>query len=76
MSLTELSDLRPGLEAEIAGVLPGREQSERLAELGFTPGAKVRCLFKAPSGSPGAYLIRNAVIALRDTDASAVLLKI
>ena len=74
MKCSELSALPVGAVAVVFGFLPGREVSGRLSELGFTPGSVIKCLFEAPSGSPRAYLVKNAVIALRDTDASAVLL--
>ena len=41
-------------------------------DLGFTPGAGVRCLFAAPSGDPRAYMVRGSVIALRRADAALV----
>ena len=44
----------------------------RLMDLGLTPGARVSCLFSAPSGDPRAYLIRGSVIALRREDAAGV----
>ncbi len=75
MKMLELSALPLGADAEVTGFLPGREVSGRLSELGFTPGSNIKCLFAAPSGSPRAYLVKNTVIALRDTDASAVLLR-
>lgn len=50
--------------------------SERLSDLGFTPGAPVSCLFTAPSGNPRAYLIRGTVIALRNQDAVSVKAKL
>ena len=50
------------------------ELRRRLLDLGFTPGAAVRCLFAAPSGDPRAYMIRDSVIALRGSDASLVTL--
>ena len=44
----------------------------RLLDLGFTPGTCAQCLFSAPSGNPKAYMIRGAVIALRNDDAAMV----
>ena len=49
-----------------------RDITTRLMDLGLTRGARVRCLFAAPSGEPRAYLIRGAVIALRREDAALV----
>ena len=47
----------------------------RLMDLGFTPGARVMCLFAAPSGDPRAYMVRGSVIALRREDAARMVLK-
>ena len=44
----------------------------RILDLGFTEGAEIKCLFKAPSGSPLAFLIRGSVIALRKADAEKI----
>ena len=46
----------------------------RLMDLGLTPGARVACLFSAPSGDPRAYMVRGSVIALRREDAAGVAL--
>lgn len=40
----------------------------RLGELGLVPGTSVRHLYTAPAGSPMAFSIRGAVIALRTQD--------
>ena len=45
----------------------------RLLELGFVPGTQVRCMHRAPAGSPAAYLVRGAVIAIRKSDAAKIL---
>ena len=45
---------------------------QRLLDLGFVDGVRVRRLFSAPSGDPAAYLIRDAVIALRASDAAGI----
>lgn len=41
----------------------------RVQELGLIPGTKITCVRVAPSGSPAAYGIRGAVVALRRRDA-------
>jgi len=46
--------------------------SERLRDIGLIEGTAVKCMQKAPSGDPVAYLIRGAVIALRSEDSSCV----
>ena len=69
-----LNELRPGESATVRGLLPddGRDIVSRLMDLGLTHGARVRCLFAAPSGEPRAYRIRGAVVALRREDAALV----
>jgi len=64
--------LDEGRCARIAALDAADAPRRRLLDLGFTPGAQVRCLFSAPSGNPRAYLIRGAVIALRASDAESV----
>ena len=44
----------------------------RLLDLGLIPGTKVQCLLHAPSGSPIAYSVRGACIALRRIDAAQI----
>lgn len=44
----------------------------RLQEIGLTQGTVVECVGKSPLGDPHAYLIRGAVIAIRDSDARRV----
>ena len=44
----------------------------RLLELGLVPGTRAECVLRAPAGSPAAYLVRGAVIALRQCDAACV----
>ncbi len=47
----------------------------RLLDIGLTEGTAVKCVGRSPGGDPAAYLIRGAVIAIRDKDASTVLLQ-
>ncbi len=70
----KLSELLPGERAAVTKILPG-PLADRLQDLGFTPGAPVTCLRKAPLGDPAAYEIRGAMIALRHTDAGLVLVE-
>ncbi len=48
---------------------------ERLAELGFTPGAVVSVLRRAPLGDPVHVMVRGGSFALRAAEASAVLVE-
>lgn len=62
-----LHALRPGDEAEILGLSPVCEGSQRrrLLDLGVVPGTRIRAEFVSASGGAVAYRLRGAVIALR-----------
>ena len=75
MDIYTLSGLRPGERGTVAEVTGGGVMARRLADLGLLPGATVACAARAPAGDPAAYLIRGAVIALRDRDAARVALE-
>lgn len=51
----------------LAGVL-----GDRLVELGFTPGAPVQLLRRAPFGGPLQVQVRDFVLSLRRADAHAI----
>ena len=55
-------------EKEIKKLNNEKSMRNRLLDLGLTPGSETEFLFCAPSGSPRAFLIRGAVIALRKKD--------
>ena len=46
----------------------------RLYDLGLTRGTKIKCVGKSPLGDPGAYLIRGAVIVIRNCDSKNIML--
>lgn len=73
--LMPLSELAVGHMAEVRQVLCGPDLARRLEDLGLTPGLEVRLLHRAPAGSPCAYDIRGAAIALRKTDAGDILVE-
>ena len=70
-----LSELRPGQRAEILECRCDPVLSGRLEDLGLTEGLEVKCLHRAPAGSPAAYEIRGAAIALRTWDAEQILIR-
>lgn len=70
----KLSKLSPGQSAYICAV-ENSMHGKRLAELGFYPGASVKALFCGVFGQPTAYLVQNAVIALRRTESEKILVK-
>ena len=45
----------------------------RLLDLGLIEGTVVECLYESPGGALSAFLIRDAVIALRRSDSRDIL---
>jgi DtxR family Mn-dependent transcriptional regulator len=74
--LGRLSDLPVGGEAEVHGLAPSCTGPERrrLLDLGVVPGTRIRCEFASPFGTPRSYVIRGALIALRDHQADRILI--
>lgn len=74
--LENLSRLLPGQSAAVWGLAADGPMRRRLQDIGLVHGTIVKCLGPSPLGDPSAYLIRGAVIALRDQDAAGVLLDV
>lgn len=70
---TTLHSMREGASATVTKLLNDGSMRRRLQDIGLIEGTPVLCLQKSPSGDPIAYLIRGAVIALREEDSSKVL---
>ena len=67
-----LSMLQPGECANVVNIAAEPAMSQRLSALVMAKGTPVVCLHRSLSGNICAYLIRNAVIALRKETAAAV----
>ena len=72
MNRNNLLSIPVGSSASVKSLGTGGLTRRRLLDLGLTPGVQVSCLYEAPSGNPRAYLIRGAVIALRNQDAEKI----
>ncbi len=70
-----LSALREGESAYVTEVNAGPAMDRRLTDLGLVRGTRVTCVLRSPAGDPCAYLIRGALIALRQADAAGVALE-
>ncbi len=68
----KLSELASHAEAIICTLKGETQTSARLTDLGFYPGAITTPLFTAVCGEPTAYLVQNAVIALRRSEAEKI----
>lgn len=68
----KLCDIESGSLYRVSEINCEKRISERLCELGLIPGSTVREVMRAPLGEPKAYLIRGAVIALRNECTSKI----
>lgn len=75
MKTIALSELMPGQTALVEAICCPPALTARLEDLGLTPGLRVACLHLAPAGTPGAYEIRGAAIALRRRDAQRIIVR-
>lgn len=73
---TVLSSLRVGDSCTVRRLDSHGSMRQRLGELGFVGGTRVTCLHRSFLGDPAAYLVKGAVIALRDSDARCVVVDI
>ena len=70
-----LADLAPAQEGRIRSIVGLDGLSQRLSEMGFTPGQAVRVVRFAPLGDPMQIRIRGFSLALRKNEARRILLE-
>ncbi len=68
----KLSALREGESAYVTEISAAPAMERRLTDLGLVRGTRVTCMARSPAGDPCAYLIRGALIALRQADAAGL----
>ena len=69
-----LADLKPLETGSIHAILGSDGLSQRLAEMGFTPGQSIQVIRFAPLGDPIQIRIRGFDVALRKNEARRVTL--
>lgn len=69
---TSLDKLNIGQEAQVGRVRGVRTSVQRLLEMGFTSGTKVKILKFAPLGDPIEVLLRGYHLTLRKEEAAMV----
>lgn len=71
-----LIKLQRGVEAKVISISGGRFASKRLADLGLTPGTKIKVLRKAPFFGPVEIEVRGSKLVLGRGLATKILVKI
>jgi len=68
----KLSEIHLGDEAHVTDISKESSITRRLMDIGLIPGTQVECVLESPMKNPKAYMIRGAVIAIRNEDANDV----
>ena len=64
--------LAPGESAVVQRLTVEGSMRRRFLDIGLIEGTAVECIGKSPGGDPSAYLIRGAVIAIRQRDCRGI----
>lgn len=72
MKTVAMSTLKPGMKARIKSIDSKEDIRRRLLDLGMIENTIVECVGKSPLGDPSAYLVRGAVIVIRDIDSALI----
>ena len=70
--MNRLSDLKEGEKARVIRLQNGNEIKRRLQDIGVIPGTIIKCVLKSPLGDPVCYLIKGALIAIRNEDSDKI----
>ncbi len=74
--MTTLNKISTGEFAVVLSVDTELSLKQRLYDIGLVPGTKVKVVHQSPAGNPRAYIVRGAVIALRNCDAEMIVVGI
>ncbi len=72
MTLDKISD---GEKVVVKGILIDKDMKRRLMDIGVVEGAVIERVFASPFGNPVAFIIKGAVIALRNDVSSGILVE-
>lgn len=68
-----LNDLSINKTAVISSVECKEHLKNRIFDLGIIEGEEITPIFKSPFGDPTAFLVKKAVIAIRNNDSKHIL---
>ncbi len=70
-----LSQIDIGEKVRVVWVAGTADMAARLADLGFVPDEEVSCVLKGRPGGMKAYLVRSAVIGLREQNSREIFVR-
>ncbi len=73
--MKKLNELELSQKAVIDKILTSGDMRRRFIDIGLIENTVVECVGISPQGDPKAYLIRGAVIAIRNQDSAEILIR-
>lgn len=70
-----LSQIDLGETVKVVWIASEKHMADRLADLGFIPDEEISCVLKGRKGGMRAYLVRNAVIGLREENIGEIFVR-
>ena len=70
-----LNHISSGIKAQVVWIASEDSMASRLSDLGFIPGEIISCVLPGRKNGMRAYLVRNTVIALRNSTAMEIFVK-
>jgi len=67
-----LDDIKPGCECRVVDVTVDGATGQRLMDMGFIPGTKVKVVFNAPLVDPVDLQLRGYHVGIRHSEATGV----
>ena len=74
-TITPLHKSPIGKEVTVIAIRFSGIKKKRILDLGIKPNTKITLLQKSPYGNPIAYLVRGAIIAIRNEDARKIIVE-
>lgn len=74
MKLDTLNNLSIDEQGIIIENFIKNKNKQNIINLGITPGAKIKCLYKSPFKDPTAYEVKNTIIGIREEDSKNIMI--
>ena len=71
----QMDELSVGSRVRVVEIEGSGKHQRRMLDMGFVPGAEVTVIRKAPLGDPIEYRVKGTAVALRQKDASSILVE-
>lgn len=76
MSKITLNNTKLGEKSKVLKIINDNSIKRRLLDMGLTHGTEVETVLKNYGGNLAAYMIRGALVAIRNEDAEGILVEV